>query len=329
MEKSVCLKNKKIDDKRIDDKRIDEIDIAKGIGIIMTIIGHNVFAGYVKTFIYSFHMPLFFILAGLVMKKKECSTKTLIYEEGKLFRAYFCWSLIYIIFDIVVRIILLEQPIRLLFLDGYQTVVFWGINVLWFIATLAIAKIVAYKLCMILNARKQIIVALILFLAVYIITPLVNIIPKMAMYWCIASLLRAFSVVIFIVIGMNSKEILLKLLNLENMYSLMLAILCFASVALMGNYMGYIDMRVLMLGGNAILFLLSALTSNSLVTVVLRPASSFTVNVKVYLPALVNEYVNFVSVLTSSALISSLPSKESLTSTSLSVRSVLLSESLI
>ena len=85
MEKSVCLKNKKIDDKRIDDKRIDEIDIAKGIGIIMTIIGHNVFAGYVKTFIYSFHMPLFFILAGLVMKKKECSTKTLIYEEGKLF----------------------------------------------------------------------------------------------------------------------------------------------------------------------------------------------------------------------------------------------------
>ena len=73
----------------IGNKRIDEIDVAKGIGIIMTIIGHNVFEGYVKTFIYSFHMPLFFVLAGLVMEKKEGSVKTLICEEGKLIRAYF------------------------------------------------------------------------------------------------------------------------------------------------------------------------------------------------------------------------------------------------
>ena len=91
------------------------IDVAKGIGIIMTIIGHNVFEGYVKTFIYSFHMPLFFVLAGLVMEKKEGSVKTLICEEGKLIRAYFFWSFIYIIFDIVVRIIVLKSPIRLFF----------------------------------------------------------------------------------------------------------------------------------------------------------------------------------------------------------------------
>lgn len=236
------------------------IDVAKGIGIIMTIIGHNVFEGYVKTFIYSFHMPLFFVLAGLVMEKKEGSVKTLICEEGKLIRAYFFWSFIYIIFDIVVRIIVLKSPIRLFFLDCYQTFVFWGINVLWFVATLAIAKIIAYKLWMILYSRKQIILALILFFLVYMTTPLVNEIPKMAIYWCIASLLRVFSAVIFIVIGMNSKKILLKILNLKNIYSLIIGILCFCGVSLMGNYMGYIDMRVLMYGDNAILFLLAALT---------------------------------------------------------------------
>lgn len=54
-------------------KRIEEIDVAKGLGIIMTILGHNLDNEYINTFIYSFHMPLFFVLTGLVMRKKERS----------------------------------------------------------------------------------------------------------------------------------------------------------------------------------------------------------------------------------------------------------------
>jgi fucose 4-O-acetylase-like acetyltransferase len=48
-------------------KRIETIDIAKGIGILLVVLGHNDF-GYVSPFgyklIYSFHMPLFFFLSG-------------------------------------------------------------------------------------------------------------------------------------------------------------------------------------------------------------------------------------------------------------------------
>lgn len=48
-------------------KRIDYIDIARGIGILLVVLGHNDF-GYISVFghklIYSFHMPLFFFLSG-------------------------------------------------------------------------------------------------------------------------------------------------------------------------------------------------------------------------------------------------------------------------
>lgn len=48
-------------------KRVEYIDIARGIGILLVVLGHNDF-GYVSPFgykvIYSFHMPLFFFLSG-------------------------------------------------------------------------------------------------------------------------------------------------------------------------------------------------------------------------------------------------------------------------
>lgn len=50
-------------------QRIIWIDIAKAIAIIMMIIGHEVaFGGKVRNLIFSFHMPLFFILTGYTMK---------------------------------------------------------------------------------------------------------------------------------------------------------------------------------------------------------------------------------------------------------------------
>lgn len=48
------------------------IDIAKGIGIILVIVGHCVyFGGFVHNWIFSFHMPLFFILSGLFFKETK------------------------------------------------------------------------------------------------------------------------------------------------------------------------------------------------------------------------------------------------------------------
>ncbi len=55
--------------------RIDWIDYAKGLAIILTILGHTVGAGFlgstVRGLIFSFHMPLFFILSITTF---NCST---------------------------------------------------------------------------------------------------------------------------------------------------------------------------------------------------------------------------------------------------------------
>lgn len=57
---------------KIEKKRIDYFDIAKGIGIILMILGHMSLQNeYLKNFIYSFHMPLFFIISGYFYKKRE------------------------------------------------------------------------------------------------------------------------------------------------------------------------------------------------------------------------------------------------------------------
>jgi polysaccharide biosynthesis protein PslL len=48
-------------------KRIEYIDIARGIGILLVVMGHNDFAvvsPFLYKLIYSFHMPLFFFLSG-------------------------------------------------------------------------------------------------------------------------------------------------------------------------------------------------------------------------------------------------------------------------
>lgn len=46
-------------------KRIEWIDRAKGIGIILVILGYSIFLEIFKILIYSFHMPLFFSYQGM------------------------------------------------------------------------------------------------------------------------------------------------------------------------------------------------------------------------------------------------------------------------
>jgi fucose 4-O-acetylase-like acetyltransferase len=52
-------------------KRIGYVDIAKGIGITLVVMGHNDFSlisPFAHKLIYSFHMPMFFFMSGLFFK---------------------------------------------------------------------------------------------------------------------------------------------------------------------------------------------------------------------------------------------------------------------
>ena len=56
----------------INDKenRVEFIDVAKGIAIILMIIGHVVLNGIERNIIFSFHMPLFIIVSGFLFHEK-------------------------------------------------------------------------------------------------------------------------------------------------------------------------------------------------------------------------------------------------------------------
>ena len=55
-------------------KRIEWVDIARGIGIILVILGH-IGIGKVGKFIYSFHIPLFFFLSGFCFSGNNIDIK--------------------------------------------------------------------------------------------------------------------------------------------------------------------------------------------------------------------------------------------------------------
>lgn len=87
-------------------KRIEYVDIAKGIAIMLVVMGHVLqfdMAGanrnVVFSFIYSFHMPLFMSLSGYVVgigypQKKRGYRETLIRRFNQLAVPYFVWGLI-------------------------------------------------------------------------------------------------------------------------------------------------------------------------------------------------------------------------------------------
>lgn len=64
------------------------ISIAKGIGIVLVLVGHFIFVPEIRRFIYCFHMPLFFFLSGFLFKDKVSAKEYPLYIWRKFKRLY-------------------------------------------------------------------------------------------------------------------------------------------------------------------------------------------------------------------------------------------------
>ncbi|KAA8816498.1 hypothetical protein EMB92_06240 [Bifidobacterium callitrichos] len=130
--------------------RVAAYDMARGMGIIFVVIGHTLpMDTYGRALIYSFHMPLFFIISGAVMRRERLTGSlwdricASLHSERKLSANYIFYSLCFLVYDLIVRYFYLRQMgKRDLVWDVYQTLVLYGINVLWFLVTLVVAKAV-------------------------------------------------------------------------------------------------------------------------------------------------------------------------------------------
>lgn len=109
-------------------KRQEYIDIAKGIGILFVVIGHLTDSD-VQSFIYLFHMPLFFFLSGLLFHDSDnfvCKKIT------QLIIPFFVFSIISFPIKYIERCILQEA---LYFNLSYLSPQFYNIP-LWFCISL-------------------------------------------------------------------------------------------------------------------------------------------------------------------------------------------------
>lgn len=125
--------------------RVGWIDICRGIAMVLVVLGHNLglwqTASKMGTFIYLFHMPLFFFITGLTLKL----------QEGK---AYYVEKVISLIATyLILSIIML--PIISFFNPEAQIVniisgIFYGTGhtiqlvPMWFIPCLALAVLLTY-----------------------------------------------------------------------------------------------------------------------------------------------------------------------------------------
>lgn len=64
-------------------KRQPEVDVAKGIGIILVVLAHCSGGSLLGNLINAFHMPLFFCLSGLFLFHKNESFKVFLNKKAK------------------------------------------------------------------------------------------------------------------------------------------------------------------------------------------------------------------------------------------------------
>ena len=111
------------------------IDIAKGWGVFLVILGHMPsLPSEFRAWIFSFHMPLFYFLSGRTYKVKELSLKTYICKQARgLLVPYFAYSAIFIFFDVL----LMQLSLRDILKRCFNVIIGQGgIDILWFFVSL-------------------------------------------------------------------------------------------------------------------------------------------------------------------------------------------------
>ena len=119
--------------------RIRYLDIYKGLGIVLVVLGHMEATPYFwKLLLNAFHMPLFFVAAGLLTGEGRLYER----ESGSVIRdrarsiliPYFWFSLIGILWDCA-KEFFAPMPHSFTGISGkvWDAISFFGISVLWFL----------------------------------------------------------------------------------------------------------------------------------------------------------------------------------------------------
>lgn len=158
-------------------KRLNYLDFIKGIGIILVIVGHipSVEKSPLGLWIYSFHVPLFFIVSGYLIE--HMNEKFNIYKKIKsLLYPYIVFSVLSILFGLFLQTI---KGVQLIDIQTsiIKTLTFEGYSTLWFLPTLFFAELLFYFFKSLMNNKTKY-MCILLFCASLVLTHFINIIDS-------------------------------------------------------------------------------------------------------------------------------------------------------
>ncbi len=248
-------------------KRLGYLDTAKGIGIILVVAGHSgLVSENALTWLASFHMPLFFIISGMLLCHKK--------EEEKDYRAslkkkarvmllpYLYFSLIYIAIDIAY---IIRRP-ELFSWDivgnaALETASFYGISVLWFLPVLFFAEAVFLllrkKTGHVLTFAVCAVSAAVCIMAKKLLLPLFPADAGLLAAWtayALQALLRIGPAVLFLAFGYGTYALLYQK-NLSKLTFAIAAIIWGAVNLCLAFFNGRVDLHFLVFGNVFIYFL--------------------------------------------------------------------------
>ena len=228
--------------------RIEYIDIAKGILIILVVLGHITTLPHILTYgmkavITTFHMPAFFIISGMLTKVENFRQTS--FKQFLLNRSYRL-LIPYVFFEIM-------GGLWQMLLMGSECVslrgILYGIFTIhchvgadWFLPTIFFAEIGLFLLVKICSKKCFLLVSGICFLATFLLTDITYLVA------CCRRILIALA---FILIGFSLKKLFIK----KNLAVCLVSGLLTISVAYMN---GVIDLATRQFG-NPLLYILGSL----------------------------------------------------------------------
>ncbi len=129
-----------------DKGRIAYLDIARGIGMILVVMGHVEYVdATVRQFISAFHMPLFFLISGILVWEKQEEKRSFTELVKKKLRSI---MLPYVVFSLL-SFVIEGSRIALKGLDEwnivvrqlYQSLCLQGVSTLWFLSALFMSEL--------------------------------------------------------------------------------------------------------------------------------------------------------------------------------------------
>lgn len=131
-------------------ERLTYLDVVKGIGILLVVIGHvyafnrQIVDRFFVIWLYSFHMPLFFIISGMLIAYKD--EKDIWKFVKKRIKGILIPYVFFSIFSIIVFAIVNDFSREVFVQNVKATICGVGIDTLWFLPALFFGEVIFFVL---------------------------------------------------------------------------------------------------------------------------------------------------------------------------------------